>query len=225
MPYNLRQTAARRDFAARHRPSVRRIVVPQRGEWQVTFPDPQGCEYKNTVGNYVKLMPFENRVFHSYSFEDEITLSSGENLIWIRPDNTSTIFKCVGVDGECLFGYVDENRYVSRLRWSNGWKKFQLDENGNVEVVFDDSEEESSHDDDSSSDDDGYESCEDAIVGSDHEEENEHMQCVACTTNKRVVAYGCGHVCYCIGCHNASKSDSCPICKARVKIAIRLFDY
>lgn len=62
-----------------------------------------------------------------------------------------------------------------------------------------------------------------AFVGADSTTDEEIHQCLTCLDNQRVIAYGCGHVPYCISCHNRSKDKICPLCKTKIVTTLRIF--
>lgn len=61
------------------------------------------------------------------------------------------------------------------------------------------------------------------VQGVDTTTPKEGKQCVSCMENSKIVVYNCGHVCYCIKCHNASKATSCPLCRVAITVAIKIF--
>lgn len=61
------------------------------------------------------------------------------------------------------------------------------------------------------------------IKGTDTPAESSDKECIACLTNTKTVAYNCGHICYCITCHNTAKAKVCPMCKTNISTSIKLF--
>lgn len=55
----------------------------------------------------------------------------------------------------------------------------------------------------------------------DVETEDEKFQCVVCMSNKRIIAFNCGHLSCCNGC--SQRLEKCPICQVEITTKTHIF--
>ena len=59
----------------------------------------------------------------------------------------------------------------------------------------------------------------------DFEPNGDEQPCVICLVKRRTFAFiPCGHRCICGGCHTKSAFDKCPVCRAPVTAAMKIFE-
>lgn len=106
-------------------------------------------------------------------------------------------FAVYGLDKNgIVWGYVDDEKVLSTINMSKNYDDLVKNGWSLLNQVF---------------------------VGVDTSTDEEIHQCLACLDNQRIIAYGCGHVSYCISCHNNIKNKICPLCKTKVTTTLRIF--
>jgi len=55
---------------------------------------------------------------------------------------------------------------------------------------------------------------------------NSEDLCVICMSERRCIAFGCGHLCYCSNCYNEikDKSRNCPLCRKRIENMLKIYN-
>ena len=46
--------------------------------------------------------------------------------------------------------------------------------------------------------------------------------CIVCLVNKKIIAFGCGHLSTCSAC--SQKLSKCPLCRTKITFSLRVFD-
>ena len=65
------------------------------------------------------------------------------------------------------------------------------------------------------------------INRNENKNNNEENLCIFCCQERRNIAFGCGHMCYCSNCYDKAKisgKNDCPICRKAIDNTLRIFN-